>query len=157
LRGGHHRKFLGFAAGNARAQLFARGISLPPVGSIEDRLMREVVFRERQEKVLFFESVTRLVARILGVDAERAFGDLSAAYAGEVFQHVYDADLMRKKLGTLREARGRVQRKRQEDLRLLGRLERLGVFYDQALGKEVHPVERTPSPRKPRPGKKRGR
>jgi len=133
--------------------LFARGVALPPTGSIEDRVAREIVFRERQEKALFFESVTKMVARVLGVDPERAFGDLSATYASEVFQHVYDSDLVRKKIGALREARGRIQHRRREDLRLLERLDRLGVFYDQELGADPKPGRRSTFPGKPRVGK----
>jgi hypothetical protein len=116
--------------------LFARGVPLAPYGSIEDRVMREMVFRERQERVAHLEAISKMIARVFNTDADRAFGGIVAEYASEVFQETYDADLLRKKVSIRRQAQARVRAKKQRDQDLIKRLERMGDYYDQNAKKD---------------------
>ena len=93
--------------------------------------MREMVFRERQERVAHLEAVAKMIARVYNVDNAKAFGAIIAEYAGEVFQETYDADLLKKKIALRRAAQARIRAKRQRDLDLLKRLDRMGEFYDK--------------------------
>jgi hypothetical protein len=113
--------------------LFARGVPLAPYGSIEDRVQREMVFRERQERVAHMDAIGKMIARVYNVDADKAFGGIVADYAAEVFQETYDADLLRKKVAMRRDAQARVRAKRQRDEDLIKRLERMGEYHDQKL------------------------
>ena len=97
-------------------------------------MLREQIFRERQEKVAHLDAITKLVARVFNLDARRVFGDITRDYAREVFQETYDAELLRKKLEELRRAQERVRAKRREDLRQIDRLERMGQYYDKVMG-----------------------
>jgi hypothetical protein len=106
--------------------LFSRGVPLAPYGSIEDRVMREMVFRERQERVSNLEAIGKMVARVFSVDADKAFGGIIAEYASEVFQETYDADLLRRKVEMRREVQSRIRAKKQRDLDLIKRLEKMG-------------------------------
>lgn len=99
--------------------------------------MREVVFRERQEKVAQLDAMMRMIARVFHLDADRAFGDLLSTYARETFWETYDPERLRERMEALAAARRKIRQKRTEDLRLLGRLERLGEFYDQKLGPDL--------------------
>ena len=114
--------------------MFARGVPLAPTGSIEDRVMREMVFRERHEKVAQVQVMAKIVSQVFGLDSERVFGAIVSEYASEVFQETYDADLLRQKIGAIRAAQARVRRRREHDVEMLGRLERMGDFYDRELG-----------------------
>jgi hypothetical protein len=107
------------------------------MGSIEDRVMREVVFRERQEKVAHVEAIAKIVAQVFGLDAERVFGGVVSDYASEVFQETYDPDLLRRKIAAIRVAQARVSQRKQHDLGLLTRLEKMGDFYDREFGRDV--------------------
>lgn len=102
--------------------------------------MREMVFRERREKVAHVEAFAKIAARMYGLDVDRAFGDIVANYAGEVFQEAYDVDLMRKKIGALREAQARIRHRRAEDVRQINRLDRMGEYYDREFGTDLKPV-----------------
>lgn len=104
---------------------------LAPLGSIEDRVQREMVFRERQERVAHVEAIGKMVARVFGADADKMFGDVIGEYASEVFQETYDADLLRRKIERRRAAQARVRAKLRKDQDMIRRLERMGEFYDQ--------------------------
>ena len=109
------------------------------MGSAQDRVMREMVFRERQEKVAQVQAIARIVAQVFGLDAERVFGGVVSDYASEVFQETYDPDLLRRKLAAIRVAQARVRRRKQHDLSPLTRLERMGDFYDREFGRDLGP------------------
>jgi hypothetical protein len=111
--------------------LFSRGVPLAPYGSIEDRVMREMVFRERQERVAHLDAVGKMISRVFNVDADKAFGAIVSEYASEVFQETYDADLLRRKVAVRRAAQARVRAKKQRDIDLIKRLERMGEWADQ--------------------------
>ncbi len=102
--------------------------------------MREMVFRERQEKVAYLDAITRIVARVFSLDALRVFGGVVAEYAGEVFQETYDVELLRAKVQALREAQLRIRSRREHDKRMLNRLDRMGEFYDRELGLDLKPL-----------------
>jgi hypothetical protein len=116
--------------------LFSRGVPLAPYGSIEDRVMREMVFRERAERVAHMDAIGKMIARVFNVDADKAFGGIVAEYASEVFQESYDADLLRRKVEIRRRALARVRAKKQRDLDLIKRLEAMGEYADKVWAKE---------------------
>lgn len=93
--------------------------------------MREMVFRERQERVSHMEAISKMIARVFSVDADKAFGSIVAEYASEVFQETYDADLLRRKVEIRRQAQARIRSKKQRDLDLIQRLERMGEYADK--------------------------
>jgi hypothetical protein len=107
------------------------------MGSAQDRVMREMVFRERQEKVAQVQAIARIVAQVFGLDADRVFGSVVAEYASEVFQETYDPELLRRKLAALRVAQARVKRHKDHDLTQLTRLEKMGAFYDREFGNDL--------------------
>ena len=137
--GRHYRKFLSSPEGNARAVLFARGIALPPPGSVEDRVLRETLFRERRERVAHVEVFAKIIARVTNTDVGRAFGGIIAEYEAEVFQETYDAEVLKKKIEVIREAQRRIRAKRIHDEKMINRLDRMGEFYDQEFGKGLKP------------------
>lgn len=98
--------------------------------------MREMVFRERQERVANMDAIGKMIARVFNTDADKAFGGIIAEYASEVFQETYDADLLRRKVERKRAAQARVRAKKQRDLDLIKRLERMGEFHDQQNAKK---------------------
>lgn len=98
--------------------------------------MREMVFRERQERVAHVDVIGKMIARVFSVNAESAFSHIVAEYAAEVFQETYDIDLLRKKLEARRIALARVNAKRRRDEELLKRLDRMGEYADQEIAKE---------------------
>jgi hypothetical protein len=114
--------------------MFSRGMDLAPYGSVEDRVMREMVGRERAEKVAQVDAIGKMIARVFGVDADKVFGPVVAEYAAEVYQESYDADLLRRKIAMRRAAHQRVLAKRRMDEQLIQRLDRMGDFYDQQFG-----------------------
>jgi hypothetical protein len=99
--------------------------------------MREMIFRERQEKVAHMDAMAKMVARVFGVDASKMFGDVVSDYASEVFQESYDADLLREKIAAIRAAQERIIARRKHDEGMIERLERMGEFYDRNLQKDV--------------------
>ncbi len=111
-------------------------MQLAPYGSIEDRIQREMVFRERQERVAHVDAIAKMIARVFSVDADKAFGAIVSEYASEVFQETYDADLLRRKVAMRRAAQARVRARRQRDLDLIKRLEKMGEYYDQQFPKK---------------------
>lgn len=115
--------------------------------------MREMVFRERQEKVANFSGLTKALARVFSMDSARMFDDILAEYASEVFQEDYDADLLRRKIEGLRVARRTIEAKRNHEKALVSRLDRMGEYYDQKHGKDIR--QSAPSPSKvPTPPKR---
>lgn len=116
--------------------MFSRGVPLAPFGSVEDRVMREMVFRERSERVAHVDAIAKMIARVFNTDADKAFGGIVAEYASEVFQETYDADLLRRKVAIRRAAHARVRAKKQRDLDLIQRLDKMGELADQTWGKE---------------------
>jgi hypothetical protein len=92
--------------------------------------MREMVFRERQERVAHVEAIAKMIARVFNVNEANAFGGILMEYAGEVFQETYDAELLKRKIAIRRAAQARIRAKRQRDLDLIKRLDRMGEFYD---------------------------
>ncbi len=117
----------------------ARGQALPPIGSIEDRVLREMVFRERSEKVAFVRAVAAIASRLAGMDADKLMGDVVSEYASEVFQESYDPIALARKAQRLRDAQARIRRRRTEDeatLRRLDRMETLGQDFDRRKGRE---------------------
>jgi hypothetical protein len=121
--------------------MFARGVKLAPYGSIEDRIMREMVFRERQERIAHMDAIGQMIARVFNVDADKAFGGVLAEYASEVYQESYDADLLKQKIAALREAQSRVRAKRRRDEDMLKRLDRMSEYYDQKIAKDAKNVK----------------
>jgi hypothetical protein len=118
---------------NARAVLFSRGVQLAPYGSVEDRVMREMVFRERQEKVAHMNAIGSMISRIFNVDAEKAFSGIVAEYASEVYQESYDPDLLKRRVAIRRAAQAQVRARRERDESLIKRLDKMGEYYDQTL------------------------
>jgi hypothetical protein len=110
--------------------IYARGVNLAPYGSVEDRVMREMVFRERQERVAHMDAIAKMIARVFNTDASKVFGGIVAEYASEVFQESYDADLLRRKIAARRAAVARVRAKRKHDESMIKRLEKMGEYYD---------------------------
>lgn len=102
--------------------------------------MREMVYRERMEKIASVRAFASIAARLLGSDADRAFGDVLSEYASEVFQEGYDPVMLARKRDRLREAQKQVRKRRVEDLRSIQRLERmekLGEEFDKNTKKTV--------------------
>jgi hypothetical protein len=106
-------------------------MQLAPYGSIEDRVMREMVFRERQERVSHVDAIAKMIARVFNVDAGKAFGGIVAEYAAEVFQETYDPEVLKRKVDRRRAAQAEIVAKREHDERLIERLNRMGEFYDR--------------------------
>lgn len=111
--------------------MFSRGVELPELGSVEDRLMREMVYRERMEKIAHVRAFASIAARLMGSEADRAFGDVIAEYASEVFQESYDPIVLMRKRDRLREAQSRVRQRRVADMRSIERLERMDKLGEQ--------------------------
>lgn len=98
--------------------------------------MREMVFRERQERVAHMDAIAKMIARVFGTDSDKAFGGIVSDYAIEVFQATYDADLLREKIAVRRATQARVRARRKRDEAMIQRLERMGEFADQQIAKE---------------------
>jgi len=98
--------------------------------------MREMVFRERQERVAHMDAISKMIARVFSVDADKAFSGIVAEYASEVFQETYDVDLLRRKLVLRRLEQAQVRKKRQRDEELMRRLDRMGEYADQEIAKK---------------------
>lgn len=101
--------------------------------------MREMIFRERQEKMSFAEMSTCIVGRILNVEADKAFGGILAQYAMDVFQEDYNVDVLKQKIDALRSAQRSIQAKVAYDKRMLNRLDAMGEYYDQEFGEDLLP------------------
>jgi hypothetical protein len=106
-------------------------VPLAPYGSVEDRVVREMLSRERQERVAHVEAIAKIVATVFNVDASKAFGGIVAEYAAEVFQETYDPVVLKRKVAQRRQAQAALAQKRRHDESMLQRLDRMGDFYDQ--------------------------
>lgn len=101
--------------------------------------MREMVFRERSERVAHVRAIAAIAARVVGLDADKLLGDVVSEYASEVFQESYDPVALARKAQRLRDAQARIRRRRVEDentLRRLDRMELLGQDFDRVKGRE---------------------
>lgn len=103
--------------------------------------MREMVFRERSEKVAFVRAFAAIASRLAGMDADKLMGDVVSEYASEVFQESYDPVALARKAQRLRDAQARIRRRRMEDeatLKRLDRMETLGQDFDRQKGREFN-------------------
>lgn len=110
--------------------------------------MREMVLRERAERVAHVRAIAAIVARVVNADVDRAFGDVVADYASEVFQETYDPAALARKAAQLREAQAVIRRRQAKDAEMLVRLQRmetLGQEYDKTRGREFDRQVPTPS------------
>jgi hypothetical protein len=107
--------------------------------------MREMIFRERQEKMSFAEMSTRVIGRILNVESDKAFGGILAQYAMDVFQEDYNVDVLKQKIDALRSAQRSIQANIAYDKRMLSRLDAMGEYYDQEFGEDLMPMRGKPS------------
>lgn len=98
--------------------------------------MREMVFRERQERVSHMEAIAKMIARVFNVEADKAFGGVVAEYAAEVFQETYDQDLLKRRIAARRAAQAAVRARRERDLELIKRLDRMGDYADKVWAQE---------------------
>lgn len=95
--------------------------------------MREMVFRERQERVAHLSAVGKMIARLYNADADKAFGAIVSEYAAEVFQETYDVDLLKRKIAFRRSEQARVRARRQQDENYIKKLDRMGEYVDKKL------------------------
>lgn len=101
--------------------------------------MREMVFRERSERVAHVRALAAIAARLAGMDADRLLGDVVSEYASEVFQEAYDPAAMARKARRLRETQAKIRRRQARDaemVRRLDRMEALGKDFDKQKGRE---------------------
>lgn len=120
--------------------------------------MREMVFRERQERVAQMEAIAKMISRVFGdVDADKAFGGILSEYAAEVFQETYDPDLLRRRVAQRRAAQAQVRARKQRDIDLMKRLDLMGEHADQVLKKAAPSAKdapkKGPPKKKPRQSK----
>lgn len=94
--------------GNARATYLSRGISLPPRGTVGERVMFEMLKRERWNKTSEWEISIRAVANILGTGGEgvnQMIGTLKKTLDSKLSHEYYDASTivtqLKEKLGEL--------------------------------------------------------
>lgn len=107
--------------------------------------MREMVLRERQERVAHLDAIGKMVARVFSVDFDKAFAGIVAEYASEVFQETYDPDQLRRRVALRRVAAARMRDKRENEERMFDRLDKMGKYAD-----EVWESQRHQKPRKTR-------
>lgn len=101
--------------GNERAALLHRGVALHPRGTAQDEILREMVRRERREKLAlarFFTQLAQFVFRVPTEVIEPMFRD----YAETVFHERYSAPAVPKKTD-----------KQKSDETLLSKLDKLTV------------------------------
>ncbi len=104
--------------------------------------MREMVLRERQERVAHLDAVGKMIARVFSVDADKAFAGIVAEYASEVFQETYDPDLLRRRVALRRVMSARVRAKREHEERMLERLDKMGDYADQVWERQKNEKKR---------------
>ncbi len=93
--------------------------------------MREMVLRERQERVAHLDAIGKMVARVFSVDPEKAFAGIVAEYASEVFQETYDPNLLRRRVAIRRVLAARARAKLDHEERMIERLEKMGDYADK--------------------------
>lgn len=99
--------------------------------------MREMVFRERSERVAHVRAIAAIAARMARMDADELLGDIVSEYASEVFQESYDPIALARKAQRLRDAQARIKRQRVKDETMLTRLDRM-----EALGRDFDRVKK---------------
>lgn len=90
--------------------------------------MREMVFRERSERVAHVRALAAIASRLVGMDTTKFLGDVVAEYAAEVFQEAYDPIALERKARRLREAQGRIRKKQAQDAAMVNRLNRMEIL-----------------------------
>lgn len=103
---------------------------------MQDRVIREMIFRDKTERVAHVRAFATVAARLMGMDVDRLFSDVISDYASEVFGESYNPDLLRQKADSLREAQRRIREKREKDESALKRLERMGDYADKAASRK---------------------
>lgn len=93
--------------------------------------MREMVYRERNEKVALLESFATITCGILGLDFNKFVGPVLSKYAMEVFQEDYNAEFLQAKLEQIRNSQLRIKKEQDRQAELMERIERMGEFYDK--------------------------
>ena len=108
--------------GNVRGIAYARGVSLPPRGSVQDDMLHEVERRNRNLRLAELRFMGRLVARGLDVpEAEvEAMLDL---YTLELFQDFYRPQL----IATLAALRKATAQRKKADLDILSKVDKFTV------------------------------
>lgn len=119
--------------GNARAHVFARGVSLPPRGSVQDELVKEIFWRERNEKMASVGLIARIVARGLGVPEDEVEGMLSV-YTDIVTQNRYTPQVA----GERRRRQAEADRQKKADQARLQKIDKLTV-PDEELAPPLKP------------------
>jgi hypothetical protein len=115
--------------------------------------MREIVFRERQERVAHMDAICKIIARVSNVDAGKAFGHIVSEYAFEVFQESYDADQLRRRAEQRRAVQQRIKARRDHDdamIKKLDSMEKMGKEFDTEAAKAAPAITKK-SLRKPLP------
>lgn len=108
--------------GSLRGAMAARGLRLPPRGSIQDRIIQEVLLRERNERYVAGEVLILLACKALGLETEQMRG-LLEHYSDEVHQERYRPSIIRAR----KAAKAAVRKKEAEDKRRLAALDKLTV------------------------------
>jgi hypothetical protein len=106
---------------------------------VQDRLIREVIFREKAERVAHVKAIAGIVARLLGMETEKAFGGLIQEYASEVYGETYNPELLQQKAQNLRAAQAEVRGRRERDQQLIGRLDRMGEYAQRKKKQKTSP------------------
>lgn len=106
--------------------------------------MREMVFRERSERVAHMEAIGKMISRMYNIDSDKAFGGIVAEYASEVFQESYDPELLKYKIRERKRAQAKVKAKRERDESLIKRLDKMGEFYDKVEPVSVKTTSKVP-------------
>lgn len=109
---------------------------MPPRGSVQDRVLREMVFRERQEKLAYLDAMSSMIGQMFNVNTDKMFGHIKHKYAAEVFQEAYDSDVLRERIRMLRYIQTDIKRKRKDEVDTMTKLENLGKLYDTKEVKE---------------------
>ena len=108
--------------GNARAVYLARGMVLPPHDSLKDRILVELLQRERLAKVKEWEISLEALGAFLGIpgkDAQGVIMPLKGRFMEELFHLGYDMKRLQAKM-TRRRDEMRKQREQMEKVNRLG-------------------------------------
>ena len=120
--------------------MLSRGLPLPPRGSPLDRIQREMVWRERAERVAHLRAIGQMVGTLFNMNTDKIFASVYREYAREVFQEDYNADSLEKRAKALRTAQQRVRGRRLYDVKMLQRLDLMGQWADREFGPDLKPL-----------------
>lgn len=120
--------------GNERGALFHRGVVLHPRGTAQDEVQREMVRRERREKVAFARFLARLAQAAFRVPTE-VLEPMFKDYAETVFHESYS-----------RPPKPRTSPKQKENQDLLAKVDKLTVADED--------LPKPPAPRRGRAGRR---